>query len=159
MGYHDPPTALASRPPLTTVRMPSRAQGRIAVERLIEIIDGRPDFAGEVVADAPEFVMRGELDLPELRESRDSPVAAGWFLPAGASCIRHTPAGTNHPAATGGSQVRAPTSVSPPVVAMPWMKLFWAEKNTITTGMMKRVEPAMRSAHWLPFFAMNCWRP
>ena len=27
VGYHDPPTALASRPPLSTVRMPSRAQG------------------------------------------------------------------------------------------------------------------------------------
>lgn len=62
VGYHDPPTALASHPPLTTVRMPSRAQGRLAVERLLEIVGGtRPGFAGEVVPDAPEFVVRGSL--------------------------------------------------------------------------------------------------
>ena len=61
VGYHDPPTALASRPPLTTVRMPSRAQGRLAVERLIEVVDGHEDFCGEVVGEAPEFVVRGSL--------------------------------------------------------------------------------------------------
>lgn len=62
VGYHDPPTALASRPPLTTVRMPSRAQGRRAVERLVEIIDGSlPEFGGEVVQEAPEFVLRSSL--------------------------------------------------------------------------------------------------
>lgn len=61
VGYHDPPGALASRPPLTTVRMPSRAQGRLAVERLLEIVDGRTGFTGEVVAEAPEFVVRGSL--------------------------------------------------------------------------------------------------
>ena len=65
VGYHDPPTALASRPPLTTIRMPSRAQGRIAVERLLEIVEGgRADFTGEVVGDAPEFVVRGSLAPP-----------------------------------------------------------------------------------------------
>lgn len=62
VGYHDPPTALASRPPLTTIRMPSRAQGRIAVERLTAIIDGTlVDFAGEVVRELPEFVVRESL--------------------------------------------------------------------------------------------------
>lgn len=62
VGYHDPPTAIASRPPLTTIRMPSRAQGKMAVERLIEIIDGSlRDYAGEIVQDQPEFVLRGSL--------------------------------------------------------------------------------------------------
>ena len=62
VGYHDPPTALVSRPPLTTVRMPSRTQGRRAVERLLEIVEGTlADFQGEVVADPPEFVVRGSL--------------------------------------------------------------------------------------------------
>ncbi len=62
VGYHDPPTALASRPPLSTVRMPSRAQGRIAVERLLDLVEGElGGFEGEVVGDAPEFVARGSL--------------------------------------------------------------------------------------------------
>jgi LacI family transcriptional regulator len=62
VGYHDPPTAIASRPPLTTVRMPSREQGRIAVERLVELIDGtRSGYQGEIVPAAPEFVLRGSL--------------------------------------------------------------------------------------------------
>ncbi|RYG23444.1 LacI family transcriptional regulator [bacterium] len=65
VGYHDPPTALTARPPLTTIRLPSRAQGRIAVERLIEIIDGkRKEFQGETVQEAPEFVLRGSLVVP-----------------------------------------------------------------------------------------------
>ena len=62
VGYHDPPTALASRPPLTTVRMPSRTQGLRAVERLMEMLDGTlTEFDGEVVEDAPAFVTRGSL--------------------------------------------------------------------------------------------------
>lgn len=62
VGYHDPPTAHATRPPLTTIRMPSRAQGRLAVERLVELIDGTRDgLIGEIVADPPEFVLRGSL--------------------------------------------------------------------------------------------------
>ncbi len=62
VGYHDPPTAIVSRPPLSTVRMPSRAQGRLAVERLLEIVDGSlKEFQGEVVGEAPEFVSRRSL--------------------------------------------------------------------------------------------------
>lgn len=65
VGYHDPPTALGSRPPLTTVRIPSHAQGRRAVERVLEMVDGTLcDFQGEVVGDAPEFVIRGSLASP-----------------------------------------------------------------------------------------------
>ncbi|CAN5620342.1 LacI family DNA-binding transcriptional regulator [soil metagenome] len=65
VGYHDPPTALASRPPLTTVRMPSRAQGRLAVERLVEMLDGTlKGYPGEVVGDSPEFVLRESLGPP-----------------------------------------------------------------------------------------------
>ncbi len=65
VGYHDPPTAHASRPPLTTVRMPSREQGRRAVERLSATIDGTGGaFEGEVVGGEPEFVVRGSLVPP-----------------------------------------------------------------------------------------------
>lgn len=65
VGYHDPPTAHRCRPPLTTVRMPSRVQGGLAVERLLELVEGtRIDFQGEVVRDAPEFVVRGSLVPP-----------------------------------------------------------------------------------------------
>ncbi len=64
VGYHDPPTAMYSRPPLTTIRMPSRVQGGVAVERLLAIIDGQRDFTGEIVAAAPEFVVRGSLCEP-----------------------------------------------------------------------------------------------
>ena len=37
---------------------------------------------------------------------------------------------------------------------MPWIKLFWAEKKTITTGMINSVEPAMSNAHWLPLASL-----
>ncbi len=62
VGYHDPPTAFVSRPPLSTIRMPSRVQGRVAVERLTEMIDGAlTDFQGEIVDAAPEFISRASL--------------------------------------------------------------------------------------------------
>lgn len=66
VGYHDPPNALVSRPPLTTVRMPSRAQGRIAVERLVELVEGkRRRFDGEILSEPPEFVVRESLRLDQ----------------------------------------------------------------------------------------------
>jgi DNA-binding LacI/PurR family transcriptional regulator len=47
---------------VTTVKMPSRAQGRLAVERLVDIIDGRlTDFSGELVSEPPEFIIRDSL--------------------------------------------------------------------------------------------------
>ena len=47
----------------------------------------------------------------------------------------------------------------PPVVAMPWMNVFCAKKNSTMIGIVNKVEPAIRSVHWLPFFAINCCSP
>ncbi len=58
IGYHDSPTISHSSEAVTTVKMPSRAQGRIGVERLMDVINGIP-FKGELVAFPPEFVDRG----------------------------------------------------------------------------------------------------
>ncbi|AIE84740.1 LacI family DNA-binding transcriptional regulator [Fimbriimonas ginsengisoli] len=58
IGYHDSPVAVWPPPGVTTVKMPSRLQGRRGVERLLEVIEGR-DFPGEVLAEAPEILERG----------------------------------------------------------------------------------------------------
>jgi len=58
IGYHDSPAALWPPPGLSTVRMPSRVQGRCSVMRLLEMIEGMP-HTREVIGDAPEIVERG----------------------------------------------------------------------------------------------------
>ena len=69
VGYYDLPTATASR----TLRMPSRNQGRIAVKRLVEILDGTlTDFYGEVVGDEPECVLKQFCRAVLMAETRVS---------------------------------------------------------------------------------------
>jgi LacI family transcriptional regulator len=57
IGYHDGPDAQWNCPPLTTVRMPSRAQGALAVECLLELVAGGT-FHRREVEGAPEIVER-----------------------------------------------------------------------------------------------------
>jgi DNA-binding LacI/PurR family transcriptional regulator len=57
IGYHDAPMGAWHRPALTTVRMPFRIQGRRAVERLYDILNGT-EPGGEVVGPPPEIVER-----------------------------------------------------------------------------------------------------
>lgn len=57
IGYHDGPDAEWNDPSLTTVRMPSREQGSIGVQALIDLIGGRP-FEPRIVAGQPEIVER-----------------------------------------------------------------------------------------------------
>lgn len=58
IGYHDSPVAVWPPPGVTTVKMPSRLQGRLGVERLLEVLNGR-DFRGEILDAAPEILDRG----------------------------------------------------------------------------------------------------
>jgi LacI family transcriptional regulator len=58
VGYHELPNSMVASPSLTTVRMPSHAQGRRGVERLLQVIDGQ-SFAGEILSDAPKVLDRG----------------------------------------------------------------------------------------------------
>jgi DNA-binding LacI/PurR family transcriptional regulator len=63
IGYHDAPTAVWYRPSLTTVRMPFRLQGALAVERLYDLLGGI-ECPGEVVNLAPEIVERESCKPP-----------------------------------------------------------------------------------------------
>jgi LacI family transcriptional regulator len=57
IGYHDAPTAAWHRPALTTVRMPFRMQGAVAVERLNNLLNGA-EPPGEVIGIPPEIIER-----------------------------------------------------------------------------------------------------
>lgn len=57
IGYHDAPTAAWHRPSLTTVRMPFRMQGALAVERLNNLLNGI-EAPGDVIDVAPEIIER-----------------------------------------------------------------------------------------------------
>jgi LacI family transcriptional regulator len=57
IGYHDGPDASWSTPGLTTVKMPSRAQGAIAVEALMELIAGGT-FRARIMDADPEIIER-----------------------------------------------------------------------------------------------------
>jgi LacI family transcriptional regulator len=65
IGYHDSPVAVWPPPGVTTVKMPSRLQGRRGVERLLEILDGA-DFQGEVLEEPPEILDRGTCRMREV---------------------------------------------------------------------------------------------
>ncbi|MDR3689065.1 MAG: LacI family DNA-binding transcriptional regulator [Fimbriimonas sp.] len=57
IGYHDGPDAQWNSPPLTTVKMPSRSQGALAVECLLEMVAGGK-FHKREVADSSEIIER-----------------------------------------------------------------------------------------------------
>ena len=57
IGYHDGPDAKWNNPALTTVKMPSRAQGAMAVECLLDLIAGGT-FHPRVILGEPEIVER-----------------------------------------------------------------------------------------------------
>jgi LacI family transcriptional regulator len=57
IGYHDAPDAQWQRPSLTTVKMPSKAQGALAVECLLGLIAGG-DLRSKVVPGSAEIVER-----------------------------------------------------------------------------------------------------
>ena len=57
MGYHDAPTAAWHRPSLTTVRMPFRMQGAVAVERLNALLNG-VEPPGDLIEIRPEIIER-----------------------------------------------------------------------------------------------------
>jgi DNA-binding LacI/PurR family transcriptional regulator len=57
IGYHDAPMAAWHRPSLTTVRMPLRMAGAMAVERLHGLLNGK-EFRGEVIDVPPEIIER-----------------------------------------------------------------------------------------------------
>jgi LacI family transcriptional regulator len=63
VGYHDAPIADWSVRGTSTVRMPSREQGRRSVERLLERISGKK-FIGEIVSEPIELVDRGSARAP-----------------------------------------------------------------------------------------------
>jgi LacI family transcriptional regulator len=58
IGYHDSPVALWPPPGITTVKMPSRAQGFQGVTHVIQLLNGEP-FEGETVKDPPVIIERG----------------------------------------------------------------------------------------------------
>jgi DNA-binding LacI/PurR family transcriptional regulator len=58
VGYDDIPAAAYSHPPLTTVRQPMQQVGRVATQRLIELIDA-PDTRRKEVLLKTELVRRG----------------------------------------------------------------------------------------------------
>jgi LacI family transcriptional regulator len=58
IGYHDSPAALWPPPGISTVKMPSRVQGRRGVECLLTLLSGQP-FDGEMVNAPPEIIERG----------------------------------------------------------------------------------------------------
>jgi len=60
VGYHDAPIAGWTGMSTTTIRMPSREQGRRAVDRLLGLIHGE-SFAGETVSSPIEVVDRGSV--------------------------------------------------------------------------------------------------
>lgn len=55
IGYHDSQSAAASE--ITTVVMPSRAQGKLGLQRLIQIVSGE-SFDGEIVQELPQIAIR-----------------------------------------------------------------------------------------------------
>lgn len=57
IGYHDGPEAEGNCPALTTVRMPSRAQGALAVECLLDLI-ATGEFHPREVEGLPEIIER-----------------------------------------------------------------------------------------------------
>jgi len=65
VGYHDAPIADWSVRGTTTVRMPSRQQGRMSVERLMDRIAGKK-MVGEIVSNPVEMVDRGSSRPPRI---------------------------------------------------------------------------------------------
>ena len=63
IGYHDGPDAEWSSPGITTVKMPSRSQGAIAVEALMELIAGGT-FRARIVDAVPEIIERESCRQP-----------------------------------------------------------------------------------------------
>jgi len=57
IGYHDAPIAVWHQPSVTTVKMPFRIQGAVAVERLCGLLNG-VEFSGEIIGPAPEIIER-----------------------------------------------------------------------------------------------------
>lgn len=57
IGYHDSPAATWPRP-VSTIKMPSREQGRRGIERLLQVIAGAP-FEGEILEAPAEVLERG----------------------------------------------------------------------------------------------------
>jgi LacI family transcriptional regulator len=63
VGFNDMPFAARFAPPLTTVRIPHYEIGVAAAQLLLDILNGGPDDATEVVL-PPELVVRGSTAAP-----------------------------------------------------------------------------------------------
>ena len=66
MGYDDDPLCDCLEVPLTAIRMPLSELGRVAVDALIDQVEGA-DPRDIVVDTAPELVVRGSTAPPEAR--------------------------------------------------------------------------------------------
>lgn len=69
VGYNDAPLTAHLAPPLTTVRLPSRALGRRAGAMLLNRLDGQPEPPGTVQLE-PELVVRESVRPPRLPAAR-----------------------------------------------------------------------------------------
>ena len=66
VGYDDDPLCDCLEVPLTAIRMPLSELGRVAVDALIDQVEGA-DPRDIVVDTAPELVVRGSTAQPEVR--------------------------------------------------------------------------------------------
>ena len=66
MGYDDDPLCDCLEVPLTAIRMPLSELGRVAVDALIDQVEGAPP-RDIVVETPPELVVRGSTAPPEGR--------------------------------------------------------------------------------------------
>lgn len=64
IGYHDMPDAEWNAPPITTVQMPSREQGAVALECLMDLIGGGIFYPREIQG-RPQIVQRGSCAPPK----------------------------------------------------------------------------------------------
>src|SRR5882724_3272145 len=74
VGFDDIPGAAYANPGLTTVRQPLVKMGQIAAQTVVDLIEGRGEYAPEIAIE-PEFVIRQSTGSVAVRESRN--VTAG----------------------------------------------------------------------------------
>ncbi len=69
VGFDDWPLADHLWVPLTTVRMPSEAMGRLAVSTLLSLLDGKDVLTESLVEEEPELVLRASTCSPPSAKS------------------------------------------------------------------------------------------
>ena len=81
-GFHDGLEARITTPPLTTVRMPWRAAGQQAAERLLDLMAGRAFLDPDRPIMIPlEVIVRQSCGCPDARTTRAAAHSRGGFSP------------------------------------------------------------------------------